>query len=296
MLPWVPCESLMKALSLDRIRALEALLRTRSPASAATELGVARSTASKTLGRLRSELNDQLLIRRGDQMVLTRRAEQLVGTLGARLGELEKLLEGDVGQARQSATISMRDEFVLAIAPALVKQFGTQSPHATLKIVPYDVERLVENLARRTVDVAITADSPRDSELCSQLLYRETFVCLTAERVPLDLERYLSAPHVTTMSHGWHAAIDAALARNGHKRKIVAKVPHIAALMQAVENGMCATLPCRVVLAMRPAQLVVHALPFPMPDLQVSLTWHRRFEQDPANRWLRGLVVAAAGR
>jgi DNA-binding transcriptional LysR family regulator len=286
----------MKAPSLDRIRALEALLRTRSPASAAVELGVARSTASKTLGRLRSELNDQLLIRRGDEMILTRRAEQLVDTLGTRLGELEKLLEDGSRHTRQTTTIAMRDEFVLAIAPALVKKFATQSPQTTLKIVPYEADRLAEDLARRAIDVAITTDAPRDPDLLSTLLYKETFVCLTAERTPLTLERYLSASHVTTTSHGWHAVIDAALARNGHKRRIVAKVPHIAGLLQAIEDGLCATLPCRMVLAMRPANLVIHAPPIPIPDLRVLLTWHRRLEQDPGNRWLRGLVVSAAIR
>ncbi len=287
----------MKALSLDRIRTLEALLRTRSLASAAAELGVARSTASKTLGRLRSELNDQLLIRRGDQLVLTRRAAQLVDTLGARLGELQTLLEHDSGQPRQTTTIAMRDEFVLAIAPALVKQLATQSPHTTLKIVPYEPLRLVEDLARRAIDVAITADRPRDAELPATVLYKEKFFCLTCDPAPLTLERYLSVAHVTTTSHVWHAAIDAALARNGQRRKIVAKVPNIAALLHAVEEGLCATLPCRMVLAMQsPANLVVHAPPIPIPDMRVSLTWHRRFEQDPANRWLRALVVAAASR
>jgi DNA-binding transcriptional LysR family regulator len=51
-----------------------------------------------------------------------------------------------------------------------------------------------------------------------------------------------------------------------------------------------------MVLAMRPANAVVHAPPIAIPDLHVSLTWHRRSEQDPANRWLRELIVSAASR
>jgi DNA-binding transcriptional LysR family regulator len=105
----------MKAPSLDHIRALEALLRTRSPTSAAAELGVVRSTATKTLGHLRTALNDQLLMRRGDQMVLTRRAQRLLNPLGETLGALDRLLEdGDKTASRTRAAIAMRDEFVLA--------------------------------------------------------------------------------------------------------------------------------------------------------------------------------------
>lgn len=30
---------------------------------------------------------------------------------------------------------------------------------------------------------------------------------------------------------------------------------------------------------------------FPLRDFTVSLHWSRRFENDPANRWLRGTLV-----
>jgi DNA-binding transcriptional LysR family regulator len=34
-------------------------------------------------------------------------------------------------------------------------------------------------------------------------------------------------------------------------------------------------------------------LPFPTPEITVSLLWHPRLEADPVHRWLRGLVVEA---
>lgn len=288
----------MKAPSLDRIRALEALLRTRSPSSAAAELGVARSTATKTLGQLRTELNDQLLMRRGDQMVLTRRAQSLVSPLGETLGALDRLLEEDGKEAsRARAAIAMCDELVLALAPALVKRLAAESPQTALKILPYAHHSLVADLARRTIDVAVAVEPPRSDELVTRLLYREAFVCVTADRAPLTLERYLSAAHVTTRSHSGNAAVEAALAHNGYTRRIVAQVPHLAALLQAAESeGLCATLPVRVVLAMRPARLFVHTPPVPIPDRRVMLAWHRECDQDPDNRWLRGVLMSASER
>jgi DNA-binding transcriptional LysR family regulator len=261
------------------------------------ELGVTPSTATKTLGQLRSELNDQLLIRRGDRMILTHRAERLVDPLGATLGALDRLLEDDSKQARRTtAAIAMRDESVLALAPALVKRLAAESPHTTLKIVPYERDQLAEDLARGAIDVAVAADPPLDPNLVTALLYEETFVCLTSDRAPLTLERYLSRTHVTTSSNGWYAGVDAALARNGYKRRIVANVPHVAALLLAAERGLCATLPYRAALAVRPARLFIHAAPFTIPEFQVLLVWHRRSKQDPDNRWLRGVVISAAQR
>jgi len=32
-------------------------------------------------------------------------------------------------------------------------------------------------------------------------------------------------------------------------------------------------------------------LPLPMPSFEVRLHWHQRFHQDPANRWLRGVMT-----
>ena len=32
-------------------------------------------------------------------------------------------------------------------------------------------------------------------------------------------------------------------------------------------------------------------LPFPAPEVAISLLWHPRLDADPAHRWLRGLVL-----
>jgi len=285
----------MKAPSLDRLRALEALLRTRSSSSAAVELGITPSSVHKALGQLRSELKDQLLIRRGARTMLTRRAERLVEPLSATLRALDKLFDDDEKHARRAhAAIAMRDQFVLALAPTLMQRLAAESPQTTLKILPYDRERLLDELIRGTVDVAVAADTPDVPELINTLLYRETFVCVTCDRAPLTLDRYLRAAHVAT-SHSGSTLIDGALSRMGYRRRIVTHVPHFAALLQAAESdGLCATVPAGVVLAMRPPNLFVHPAPLAIPELPVSLVWHRAREQDPDNRWLRDLVTAAA--
>jgi DNA-binding transcriptional LysR family regulator len=231
-------------------------------------------------------------------MVLTRRAQRLLNPLGETLGALDRLLEdGDKTASRTRAAIAMRDEFVLALAPALVTRLAAESPQTTLKILPYTHQNLIDDLARRTIDVAVAVDPPKNSRLVTALLYKEAFVCMTAEREPLTLKEYLKAGHVTTTSHSGNAGVDAALAYQGYKRRIVAHVPHLAALLQAVESeGLCATLPLRVVLAMRPAKSFIHAPPLPIPDRRVMLAWHRGCDPDPDNRWLRGVLVSASTR
>jgi DNA-binding transcriptional LysR family regulator len=237
-------------------------------------------------------------MRRGDQMILTRRAQHLLNTLGETLSALERLLgDDDRPVSRTRAAIAMRDEFVLALAPALVTRLAAESPHTTLKILPYAHQNVIDDLARRTVDLAVAVDPPRSPLLMTTLLYKEAFVCMTADRAPLTLERYLNAGHVTTISHSGNAGVDAALAQSGYKRRIAAQVPHLAALLQAVESeGLCATLPLRVVVAMRPERSFIHTPPVAIPDRRVMLAWHRECDPDPDNRWLRDVLMSASAR
>jgi DNA-binding transcriptional LysR family regulator len=39
--------------------------------------------------------------------------------------------------------------------------------------------------------------------------------------------------------------------------------------------------------------LVVRELPFPSPRITLSMIWHRRLDNQPAQRWLRGMIRAS---
>jgi DNA-binding transcriptional LysR family regulator len=190
----------------------------------------------------------------------------------------------------------MRDQFVLALAPKLLRRLAQDSPGSVLKIVPYERERVADELARGSVDIAVAVDPPDAPGLMGTTLYRETFVCLTPDRRPPTLAQYLDARHVATTAHIGYSGIDAALARKGYQRRIAAYVPYFAALVHVAESeGLYATLPRRVVEAMAPRQAFVHALPIAIPGFRVSMVWHRRCEHDADSRWLRGVLVGAAG-
>jgi DNA-binding transcriptional LysR family regulator len=189
----------------------------------------------------------------------------------------------------------MRDQFVLTLAPRLLQRLAQGNPGSTLNIVAYERERVLDELARGAVDIAVAVDPPDAPGLIATTLYRETFVCLTPHRRPPTLAQYLNSRHVATTAHMGYSGIDAALARHGYQRRIAAYVPYFAALVHVAESeGLYATLPRRVVEAMTPRHAFVHALPIAIPGFRVSMVWHRRCEHDEGSRWLRGLLAAAA--
>jgi DNA-binding transcriptional LysR family regulator len=56
-----------------------------------------------------------------------------------------------------------------------------------------------------------------------------------------------------------------------------------------------ATVPERQTGALRD-RMHTFRLPFPAPELTISLLWHPRQDADPAHRWLRALVLETCGK
>src|SRR5881275_906966 len=96
--------------NLNLLVALDGLLSQRSVTAAAKRVRVTPSAMSHSLSELRELLGDPLLVRSGRGMVLTPRAEALVGPLHTLLKDVERLLRG--GANFDPVTTSRR--FVIA--------------------------------------------------------------------------------------------------------------------------------------------------------------------------------------
>ena len=66
----------LNALDLNLVRVLDAILRARSVTRAGEQIGLSQPAVSAALNRLRHLLDDQLFVRRGNDMVPTPRAEE----------------------------------------------------------------------------------------------------------------------------------------------------------------------------------------------------------------------------
>lgn len=77
-IPGPPDAARLHNLNLNLLVALDAVLRERNVSAAARSLGLTQPTVSASLSRLRVHFDDKLLVRRGNRMVLTAVAAQLV--------------------------------------------------------------------------------------------------------------------------------------------------------------------------------------------------------------------------
>jgi DNA-binding transcriptional LysR family regulator len=110
----------------------------------------------------------------------------------------------------------------------------------------------------------------------------------------LTLDDYVHADHVRVSFAGRaHGFVDEALSRLSLTRRVVMVVGHFATASQALRHAdLVSVLPRSYVdVSDDDGALVMRALPFAMPRIEVGLLWHRRHERDAGHRWLRQTVA-----
>lgn len=110
--------------NLNLLVALDGLLGARSVTGAARRARVTPSAMSHSLAELRELLGDPLLVRSGRTMVLSPRAEALVGPLHQLLADTERLLRGgttfEPRTAERRFVIAAPDFLATLLLPPLV--------------------------------------------------------------------------------------------------------------------------------------------------------------------------------
>jgi DNA-binding transcriptional LysR family regulator len=291
----------LTAVDLNLLKLFDALVRERSVTRAGLRLGLSQPAASRALGRLRTMLDDRLVVRGRLGLELTPRGETLAGPVARLLDDARGIVAPaafDSAAATGRVTIAAHDHLSLVVLAGLVARFGRQAPALRLDIAQPagDNVRLVE---QGSVDLALGMFDAAPGSLHRRTLYTDRFVCIVRSGHPaaaggLDLERYVALRHIAVTISGFgESAVDVALAAQGRARHVALRVPHfIAAAMLVADSDMILTLPGR--LARRLAATLPIALldvPLQLVPLAPAMIWHERVHGDAAHAWVRRQLV-----
>ncbi|RSZ60845.1 LysR family transcriptional regulator [Massilia atriviolacea] len=285
---------------LNLLITLDVLLSEASVARAARRLHLSPSAMSRALARLREATGDPLLVRAGRGLVPTPRAialreqvGQLVHDSAAVLRPVDRL---DLAQLARTFTIRTREGFVENFGAGLIARLRADAPGVRLRFVPKS-DKDSTGLRDGSIDLETgVIGKSTGPEVRTQALLRDRFVGVVRAGHALASgamtpARYAAAEHVGISRQGRDKGpVDDALLPLGLHRAIVATVAGFApALSLARASELVATVPERHTGLLRDG---MHSfpLPFPMPDLTVSMLWHPRLDADPAHRWLRAHV------
>lgn len=282
------------------LRLLVAVVETGSITGAAARLGVTQSAVSHLLDKLRGILGDPLFVKAGRGIVATARAEALAPRARELLAELERFASReafDPARWRAHIIIAANDLQRDALLPGLTARLRAKAPGVTLGIVPSNVPT-AEMLRREQCRLIVSPRPPEGADIVQKRLFEDryrVFYDSETRAAPKGRADYLAADHVTVVYEPRRSLdLDAQLAAQGLHRRFAIAVPGYAGVPAFLRGtDLLTTAPglLRFGLLQGFASL---APPVPCPTLPMYMIWSRRDHEDPAQRWLRGELEAAA--
>jgi DNA-binding transcriptional LysR family regulator len=152
------------------------------------------------------------------------------------------------------------------------------------------------------MDLAVGYFAEPHGSLLQQLLYRRDCVCIARADHPrigasMTLREFSRKPQVGTPAMGGTQVwMDARLRRSRLQRGVQMTTQHMAAIPFIVAaSDYVAVIPREVYELFRPiAPIRSVRLPLAIPPIEIRQYWHPRAAGDPAVKFLRELVYAAA--
>lgn len=286
----------MRTLDLNLLKALDALLETRSVTQTAARLSLTQPTVSGMLARLRDAFGDPLFVRCQRGIVPTARAEALAGPLKAALRDIGALLQTaafDPASAELTVSIAATDYAQRILILPFLTFLRAEAPGIRVSVRPANIPDLAAQMERGMLDMALTVPDAAAESLRSRTLFTERYVCALrsghpAALRPLDLDTFCHLDHAI-MSHDgtqFRGATDHALQAVGRGRRVVVSVPNFTVLLDLVRStDYCALLPARLVEP--ESGLFLIEPPVAVPGFTKILVWHERAQSDQAMIWLR---------
>ncbi len=301
-------------LDLNLLGVLDALLRERSVTRASHALGLTQSATSHALKRLRTFFDDPLLVKVGNRMEPTRKAEALRPAIVEVMATVRRqILAGarfDPATTTRRFTLCMTDIGELAFLPPLLERLKRDAPACSIRTLQVPSEQVESLLAAGEADLALGSDRAVPRGLHEQRLYQQALVTLVSPKNRrigrrLTREQFEASPHIVVSLTGRSVDNhDKALDELGIRRRIALVTPHFLMLPLLIDKHpeLIATVPRELAEVFAALGLVrLMAVPVAVPPIELKQHWHPRFHHDPAIAWLRGLIAelfvadAAAG-
>ena len=294
-------------LDLNLLVALDHLIATRSISEAAGRLNLSQSAMSNALGRLRQYFDDPLLVRVGQRMELTVRAETLRPEITDVLTRIEAALSTkpafDPKAANREFRLLVSDYSLHTIIPSALELTAPFGDHIRFQFLR-QTEKPNVLLERGEADLLIAPRIVCSPEHPSIKLFEDDYCCVAWRRGkhgkgPLTRKAFVTAGHVRYLSSTTAGALDSVLLDQlGIARRTeistfaFSSVPHL-----VVGTDRIAVVHRRTAqLAARHLPIAILEIPFRMEPFEQQMQWHHYRSRDPGIMWVREIFTQAAAK
>ncbi|WP_332824584.1 LysR family transcriptional regulator [Ramlibacter sp.] len=290
----------LKDIDLNLLRLFDAVYRTRNVSRAAELLDLTQPAASQGLSRLRALIHDPLFMRSAGGVQPTPKAQRLAEPVRQALAMLEQALGETAGfvplQSSRTFHIHMSDIGEGRFLPELMVALRKRAPGVRIETRPLPRDSVGEALDAGRIDFAF-GFLPGLKDTQQVRLIGDRYVVLLRDKHPFTRKRLAGKAllaalreleFVAVRSHADTLRIVQQMQLQERLRLVT---EHFLVLPEIVKaTDLAAILPRNIARGFGGGYAVVEPA-FPQRDFAVSLHWSRRFEADPASRWLRELIV-----
>jgi DNA-binding transcriptional LysR family regulator len=292
----------------NHAKSLYFLLEEAHVGRAATHLGITAAAASNALRRLRQELGDPLLVKKGRGLVRTRVGEELRFAAREVVAATESLLRAarpfDPTTYRGEIPIAMAEHVAGFLLPELDELARNRAPQATLAIasIPLGVSEWLEQTKGVLVSpTGVFAATNAGDALSSAPFYEDRYVCVMRRGHPLASGRwtakmYAAQNHVLVIPRGrsQQSDVDEQLGARCLSRRVVRAVPSFTlALPLVARSNIITTIPERCTGQLSPEEFTIRNVPLPLRPLVMKIVVHPGHASDARITFIKDLLRTA---
>jgi LysR family transcriptional activator of mexEF-oprN operon len=301
-------ETNLRKIDLNLLIAFSVLMEERNVSRAAKRLFVGQPGLSAALKRLRDALDDELFVRVGRGLQPTPRALAIAPAIAAALANIDHAIRPpdafDPKTYEGEFRIGMCDNLETAFFGPLAARIRAEAPGARLLSFPSGMDTAPRQIDEGVFEFSVSVHRDPASWHIRQVLFEQVPISIYDPKQlkvasPLTLDDFLNAAHVSvSFESAGPADIDAALAKRGERRSVVASVPRFASLPMALSAmPAIATIPESIARCMAGLHgLAVSKPPIEIPTEPVSMLYRQVDRVDNRAVWFRRVFVEVAAR
>lgn len=274
---------------------------------AAEHLNTNQSTISTALARLKKQVGQELFVRKGRGVVPTSYSESLYAQISHPIAQLNDVFQGlgafDPEQSQRQFVITAPEH----LQWVLLDQFSKRQNQAvSLEVYdqPDNDAQLYDELLTQKYDLMIDIIPPEHASIVSQPLYQGEFVVVCSRNHPriqgeLTEQQYMEEKHALLARRRNHLrSLNLYTNLDLSKRKAVYHGRSLFNNMMLCSQSDCLTaVPTSMALQFQERlQLQIFYPPFEAKPITNYLIWLKKFDHDPAHKWLRNELITIADK
>jgi DNA-binding transcriptional LysR family regulator len=294
-----------RAFDLNLLPVLVAIHEHGSVTAAAQHLGMSQPSVSTALAKLRQRYGDPLFHRAGHGMKATPRLRKLIQPLREALTRMDDTFASEAAfvpaTTQRTFTFAMSDLGEMVFMPKILKRLSELAPRAAVRSVAASAAQIERGLETGEVDVAVGFfPDLREKSFLEKHLFYHHFVCLLRANHPvtaatLSMSQFLSLEHAVVYGAGrTNEIFERHLRAKKIHRRVVLETPHFLSIPSIISRSdLVVTVPHAVGTFVKNVHMNIRVAQPPMrtPKIDLKLHWHRNFQRDPKNKWLREVVA-----